>query len=58
MEEEDRISEGQAGFRPKRGFVDHVYTLGRIVQGMKHAGLTTYCCFLDVQKAYDTAWRN
>ena len=24
----------------------------------KDAGLTTYCFFLDVQKAYGTLWRN
>ena len=28
MEKEDKISEGQAGFRPNRSCVDHVYTLG------------------------------
>ena len=34
--------------------VDHVYTLGKILQGRKDAGLTTYCFFLDAQKSYDT----
>ena len=58
LEKEDKISEGQAGFRPNRSCVDHVYTLGKIIQGRKDAGLTTYCFFLDVQKAYDTVWRN
>ena len=27
----------------------------KIIQGRKDAGLTTYCFFLDVQKAYDTS---
>ena len=58
MEKEDKISEGQAGSRPNRSYVDHVYTLRRIIQGRKDAGLTTYCFFLDVQKVYDTVWRN
>ena len=58
MEKEGKVSEGQAGFRPNRSCVDHVYTLGKIIQGRKDAGLTTYCFFLDVQKAYDTVWRN
>ena len=31
--------------------VHHVYTLGKIIQGRKDAGLMTYCFFLDVQKA-------
>ena len=58
MEKEDKISEGQPVFRPNRSCVDHVYTLGKITHGRKDAGLTTYCFFLDVQKAYDTVWRN
>ena len=54
MEKEEKTSEGQAGIRPNRSCVDHVYTLGKIIQGRKDAGLTTYCLFLDVQKAYDS----
>ena len=57
---DEKISEGQAGFRPNRSCVDYVYTLGKIIQGRKDAGLTTYCFFLHVQKAYDTVhtWRD
>ena len=58
LEKDKKISEGQAGFRPNRSCVDHAYKLGKIFQGRKDAGLTTYCFFLDVQKAYDTVWRN
>ena len=58
LEKEEKLSEGQAGFRRNRSCVDHIYTLGKIIQGRKDAGLTTYCFFLDVQKAYDTVWRN
>ena len=58
LEKDITISEGQAGFRPNRSCVDHVYALGEIIQGRKYAGLTTCCFFLDVQKAYDTALRN
>ena len=56
--EEENISEEQAGFRPNRSCIDHIHTLGKIIQGRKDAGLKTYCFFLDVQKAYDTVWRN
>ena len=35
-----------------------MYTLGKIIQGRKDAGLMTYCFFLDVQKAYYAVWRN
>ncbi|CAB1115185.1 unnamed protein product [Ectocarpus sp. CCAP 1310/34] len=58
LEKEHSISEGQTGFRKKRGCVDHVFTVGRIIQGRKRAGKPTYCFFLDVKKAYDTVWRN
>ena len=51
LEKEEKISEGQAGFRPNRSCVDHIYALSKIIQGRKDAGLTTYCFFLDVQKA-------
>ena len=57
MEKDEKISGGQAGFGPNLSCVDHVYTFGNILQGRKDAGLTTYCFFLDVQKAYDTVWR-
>ena len=57
MEKEEKISEGQAGFRPNRSCVDRVYTLGIVFQGRNDAGRTTYCFFLHVLKAYDTAWR-
>ena len=54
MDKEEKISEGQAGFRPNRNCVDHVYTLGKITQGRKDAGLITYCSCLEVQKVYGT----
>ena len=54
LENEEKISKGQAGFRPNRSYLDHVYILGKIIQGRKNAGLTTYCFFLDVPKAYDS----
>ena len=55
---EENIGEGQEGFRPNSCCVDHVYTLGRITNCIKDAGLTAYCVFLVVQKAYDTVLRN
>ena len=58
LEMDDDTSEGQAGFRPNRSCVDHAYTLGKIFQGRKGAGPTTFCFFLDVQKAYDAVCRN
>ena len=45
LEKEEKISEGQAGFRPNRSCVDHVYTLGKIIQGRKDARLTSTVSF-------------
>ena len=42
MEKDERLSEGQAGFRPSRSYVDGMNTFGKIIQGGKDAGLTTY----------------
>lgn len=40
LEKREKIREGQAGFRQNCRCVDHMYTLGRTVQGRKDAGLT------------------
>ncbi|CAB1119083.1 unnamed protein product [Ectocarpus sp. CCAP 1310/34] len=58
LDEERMKGEGHAGFRKKRGCVDHAFTVGRIIQGRKSEGKPTYCFFLDVKKAYDIDWRN
>ena len=49
------LHEGQAGFR---SCIDNIYTLNKIVQGRLREGKRTYALFLDVQKAYDTVWRD
>lgn len=55
-EKEENASERQAKFRPNPSGVDHVNTLGMIIQVRKEAGLPAYCFFLDVQKAYEAVW--
>ena len=35
-----------------------MYTLNEIAQGRLREGKKTYTFFLDVQKDYDTVWRN
>ena len=52
------LHEGQAGFRVNRSCMDNVYTLNEIVQGRFREDKKTYAFFLDVQKAYDTVWRD
>ena len=52
------MHEGQAGFRVDRSCVDNIFTLNEIVQGRLREDKKTYAFFLDIQKAYDTVWRN
>ena len=49
------LHEGQAGFRMNRSCTDNIYTLNEIVQGRLRERKQF---FLDVQKAYDTVWRD
>ena len=49
------LQEGQAGFRVNRSCMDNVYTLNEIVQVRFREDKAL---FLDVQKAYDTVWRD
>ena len=49
------LHEGQAGFRVNKSCMDNVYTLNEIVQGRFREDKAF---FLDVQKAYDTVWRD
>ena len=58
MDEGQALHEGKAGFRKKRSCRDNVYTLNEIVQCRLREGKKTYAFSLDVQKAYDTVWRN
>ena len=46
------------GFRVNRCCMDNVYTLNEIVRGRLKEDKETYAFFLDVQKAYDTVWRD
>jgi hypothetical protein len=54
-ESENILSEEQAGFRKSRSVTDQIFILHELVKG--RFPKRTYCCFLDVQKAYDRVWR-
>ena len=58
LDRETALHEGQAGFRKNRSCIDNVYTLNEVVQGRLRKDKPTYAFFLDVQKAYDTVWRD
>jgi len=50
---EPRIQEEQCGFRPGRGTVDQLYTLGRVLEGAWEFAQPVYTCFVDLEKAFD-----
>lgn len=49
------IVEEQGGFRPRRGCPDQLFTLVEILRNRGKRG--TYCCFIDVKKAFDRVFR-
>ena len=54
-EENGILAEEQGGFRPGRGCLDQLYVLVNILRN--RVGRKTYCCFIDLRKAYDRVWR-
>ena len=51
------LVEEQAGFRPGRSTLDHLFSLSEILRTRKNLGKKTHCCFLDIRKAYDRVFR-
>ena len=49
------VLEEQGGFRPGRGCVDQIYVLTSLLKSRR--GKKTFCCFIDLSKAYDRVWR-
>ena len=49
------IREEQGGFRAGRGCVDQIFVLDTLLNSRGRR--RTYCCFIDIKKAYDTVWR-
>ena len=43
----------QNGFRRNRNCIDHIFSLTSIIRNRKNQGLSTFCCFIDFQKAFD-----
>ena len=57
LEREKKIVEEQGGFRAKRATSEQIFILKETIQGRKGAKKKTFCCFLDIRKAYDTVFR-
>ena len=58
LEEHNKLSESQAGFRFDCSCVDNIFILNEVIQGRLQEGKKTFCFFLDIKKAYDTVWRD
>ncbi|MFN9111616.1 MAG: RNA-directed DNA polymerase [Bacteroidota bacterium] len=52
------LRDEQGGFRPGRGCSEQVFSLVEIIRYRRSLGMKTYCCFVDIQKAFDSVWRN
>ena len=50
---EELLVDEQNGFRKNRACIDHVFSLTSIIRNRKGAGLSTFSCFIDMQKAFD-----
>ena len=57
LEEHNKLSESQAGFRFGRSCVDNIFNSNEVIQGRLQEGKKTFCFFLDIKKAYDAVWR-
>ena len=43
----------QNGFRKNRSCLDHIFTLNSIIKNRQEKKLSTYCAFIDMEKAFD-----
>ena len=56
-EREVSILEEQGGFRVGRSTSEQIFILKETILGRKRGRKSTFCCFLDIRKAYDTVFR-
>lgn len=52
------LRDEQGGFREERGCVDLIFMLAEVLDARKEANASTFLCFIDVKKAYDTVWQD
>ena len=54
LETNEILVEEQNGFRKLRSCLDHIYVLTTIIRNRMQQKLSTYCCFIDFEKAFDS----
>ena len=47
------FADEQNGFRKHRSCIDHIFSLTSIIRNRIDQGLSTFCCFIDMKKAFD-----
>ena len=58
VESNNLLVEEQAGFRRKRSTIEQIFILFEIISSRSKSKKHTYCCFIDVRKAYDSVFRD
>jgi hypothetical protein len=57
LENRNSIVDEQNGFHPLRNCIDHIYVLYSVLQNRMLRKEDTYCCFIDIKKAFDSVNR-
>ena len=57
LESNKKIVEEQGGFRENRSTSEQIFILRETIEARKKKRKKTFCCFLDIKKAYDTVFR-
>ena len=57
LESNQVISDSQNGYRKNRSCLDHLYTIASIIQTRKEKRKSTFVCYVDAQKAFDSVNR-
>lgn len=52
-----QLLEQQAGFRPKRSTIDHIFSLKMVMEKSREFNKSLHICFIDLRKAYDSVNR-
>lgn len=58
MEANKILCDEQNGFREKRSCEEHIHTLHTVINDRKISKLSTFVCFIDMRKAFDSVPRN